>query len=78
MQAGNDGAGDMRDVCKHPRADALRNFTDTFEVNDARIRRRATHQQLRFVLLSEPLQLVVIDRLGLARYAIVSNLVTQS
>src|SRR5688572_23965165 len=78
MQSGYDGTGDVRDIREHTGTDAFRNLTDSFEVDDARISRRATDKQLWLVFFGEPLQFVVIDRLSLARDSIVGNLVTQA
>ena len=78
MQTGGDRSGDVRDVGKHSRADALGDLADAFEIDDARISRRAADEQLRFVLFGDSLQLVVVDLFGLARDAVVGNLVTDA
>src|SRR5512145_2905583 len=65
MQPGSNRPGDVRDVSEHPRADASRNLADAFEIDGARISRRATHEQLRLMLLGNSLQVVVIDLLSL-------------
>ena len=44
MQARDYRPGDVRNVGEHTRADAPGDFTDTFEVDDARIGRRATDE----------------------------------
>src|SRR5216684_4005330 len=75
MQARDDRPGDVRNVREHPRADALRNLADPFEVDDARISRRATDDQSWPLTLRDMLQLVIIDRFRFARDAIVGDFV---
>src|SRR5687767_1614515 len=78
MQTSRDRPGYVRDIRKHTRADTPRNLTDPFKIDRARIRRRATHKQLRTMLFRNPLQLVVIDLLRLSGNTVVSDLVTDS
>src|SRR5687768_3600006 len=78
MQPGDYGAGDVRDIREHARTDTFRDLTDSFEVDDARIRRSAADKQLWLVFFGESLQFVVVNGFGLARNAIVGDLVTQA
>src|SRR3954451_23569098 len=63
MQPGRNESGDVRDVGHHQRAALVANLADPFEVDDARIRRRAADHEPRLVLLGQPLHLVVVDQL---------------
>ena len=78
MQPRDDWPGDVRDVGKHARANALRDFADAFEVDDARISRRAADKQLRLMFFGEPLQLVVVDRFRFPRHAVVRDSIAQA
>src|ERR1051326_7225674 len=78
MQSCDDRSGNVRDVGKHPRTNALRDFADAFKVDDAWIGRRAAHQQFWLVFFGKPLKFVIIDRLSFARHAIVKNFVAQA
>ena len=53
-------------------------FADAIEIDDARISGSATDDQFRFVLFGDSLQLVVVDRFGFARDAIVRDFVTDA
>ena len=65
-----DEAGDVRHVGHHRRADALRDFADAREIDDARIGARADHDHLRLVLVGQPRKLVVIDALVVFAHAV--------
>ena len=78
MQARHDRSGDVRNVGKHTRSHTLGNLTDAFEVDNSRISRSAAHEQLRLMFLGEPLQLVIVYGFGLARDAVIKNLVAQT
>src|ERR1044071_9733903 len=77
MKSGRDWSSDVGDVGKHPSSDAARDLSDAFEVDRARICRRATDEQLRSMLFSDFLQLVVVDLFSLLRNAVISDLVTE-
>src|SRR5436190_7202359 len=78
MQTGGDWTGDVRDVGKYTRANSCRNLTDSLEVDNARIGGSSTDDQPRLVLFGNSLQLVVIDRLSLARNTVISDLITDA
>jgi hypothetical protein len=68
-------AGDVGHVHHQPRADFVGDGAHAREVPEARIGAGAGHDQLGFDLQREPLHLVVVDALGVARHAIVVKVV---
>src|SRR5947209_15067598 len=78
VEAGGDRAGDVRDVGHDARAHAPRDLADALEVNYARVGRRAADDELRVMLLRDALQHVVVNLLGLARDAVVGDLVAEA
>jgi len=60
------------------RAHTPGNLADAFEIDNARISRRPTHQKLGLVLFSYALKFIIVNRFGFARDAIVRDFVTQA
>ena len=75
MRACRDQARDMRHVDHQICAHFMRDSSHAFEVDDARIRRCAANDQLRFAFLGQTFHLVVIDTLGLRMNAIGDELI---
>ena len=69
METSNYWPGNVGDVGEHARANTSGNLADAFEVDDPRISRRATDEQFWLVLFGNALQLVIVNRFGLARDA---------
>src|ERR1044072_3206907 len=78
MKTRGDWSSDVGDVGKHPRANTARDLSDTFKIDRARISGSTTDEQLRSMLFSDPLQLVVIDLLSLFPYSIINDFVPES
>ena len=74
MDAAGDEAGEVRHVHHQIRADRIGDLAEALEVPDARISRAAGKDQLRFVLLGDTLDLVVVEQLVLAAHAIGDDL----
>ena len=70
IEAGGDQSGDVRDVGHQQRADAIGDLAEAREVERARVGGEAGDDQLGLVLLRQPLQRVVVDRLGLRADAV--------
>src|SRR5215510_12521414 len=78
VEARGNRSSNVSYVRKHPGADAAGNLTNTFEVDGAWIGGGATDQQFRAMLLSDFLQLVVVDLFSFFGDTIISDFVTQA
>ena len=78
MKPCGDGSGDVRDVCKHLRADGFGNLTDALKVDNARVGAGSADDHLRAMFFGEALQFVVINLFPLLREAVVRDLVADA
>src|SRR4051794_33627368 len=78
MKPGGDRPRDVRDVRHDARADRARYRAYALEVYHARVGRRAADYHARVMLLRETFKFVVVYLLGLARDAVLDDLVTEA
>ena len=73
MGSARDKPREMRHIDEKQGANAVGDLAETLEIDDPRVCRAASDNELRLVFLSQPLHLLVIDIAGVAAHAIMDG-----